>query len=259
MRSWAFRRTRPQKDIKSAYRKLARKWHPDANPEQRKRGRGEVQRDFRGLRGLRRPGEAQEVRRARAELAAGRAASRTAAPLSHERRRRRVRVRSRRRRRPERVLRFLRHVLLRRRTAPDRARPRDFARRGQDLETTIELGLARRLRRRNERRSRCKSKTSARDATAPAPKRAASARNVTAPDDVLVNKRFEVTIPKGIGDGPAHSARRSRRRRASTAAPTAISISSSSSQDDPTYKRKGDDLYVDLPVSIYDLAAWAAR
>ena len=24
-------------------------------------------------------------------------------------------------------------------------------------------------------------------------------------------------------------------------------------QDDPTYKRKGDDLYVDLPVSIYDL------
>ncbi len=24
-------------------------------------------------------------------------------------------------------------------------------------------------------------------------------------------------------------------------------------QEDPTYKRKGDDLYVDLPVSIYDL------
>ena len=27
--------------------------------------------------------------------------------------------------------------------------------------------------------------------------------------------------------------------------------------DDPTYKRKGDDLYVDLPVSMFDLC-WAA-
>ncbi len=85
-----------EKDIKSAYRKLARKWHPDANPQERQRGRGEVQRDLRGLRSAGRSREAQEVRRSRAELAAGRAASRTAAALPHQRQRRGVRVRFRR-------------------------------------------------------------------------------------------------------------------------------------------------------------------
>jgi len=61
-----------------------------------------------------------------------------------------------------------------------------------------------------------------------------------------------VTIPKGIGEG----------QRIRLAGQGGAGVNGGPSgdlylivrlQDDPTYKRKGDDLYVDLPVSIYDL------
>jgi DnaJ-class molecular chaperone len=69
---------------------------------------------------------------------------------------------------------------------------------------------------------------------------------------VLLNKRFDVTIPRGIGNG----------QRIRLAGQGGAGINGGPNgdlylivqlQDDPTYKRKGDDLYVDLPVSIYDL------
>ena len=69
---------------------------------------------------------------------------------------------------------------------------------------------------------------------------------------VLVTKKFEVSIPKGIGDG----------QRIRLAAQGGVGINNGANGDlylivklldDSTYKRKGDDLYVDLPVSIYDL------
>ena len=69
---------------------------------------------------------------------------------------------------------------------------------------------------------------------------------------ILLNKRFEVTIPKGIGDG----------QRIRLAGQGGAGVNGGPNgdlylivklKDDPTYKRKGDDLYVDLPVSIYDL------
>ena len=69
---------------------------------------------------------------------------------------------------------------------------------------------------------------------------------------VLIHRRFEVTIPKGIGDG----------QRIRLAGQGGAGINGGPNgdlylivklNDDPTYKRKGDDLYVDLPVSIYDL------
>jgi molecular chaperone DnaJ len=69
---------------------------------------------------------------------------------------------------------------------------------------------------------------------------------------LLVTKKFEVSIPKGIGDG----------QRIRLAAQGGAGLNGGPNgdlylivklNDDATYKRKGDDLYVDLPVSIYDL------
>jgi DnaJ-class molecular chaperone len=69
---------------------------------------------------------------------------------------------------------------------------------------------------------------------------------------ILIMKKFEVSIPKGIGDG----------QRIRLAAQGGVGLNGGPTGDlylvvksveDPTYKRKGDDLYVDLPVSIYDL------
>ena len=84
-------------------------------------------------------------------------------------------------------------------------------------------------------------------------KRAPLLRSVTEPDTCSIHRRFEVTIPKGIGDG----------QRIRLAGQGGAGISGGPNgdlylvvrlNDDPTYKRKGDDLYVDLPVSFYDLA-----
>jgi len=68
----------------------------------------------------------------------------------------------------------------------------------------------------------------------------------------LLTKKFEVTIPKGIGEG----------QRIRLAGQGGAGTHGGASGDlylivklldDSTYKRKGDDLYVDLPVSLYDL------
>ena len=63
------KREASEKDIRSAYRKLARKYHPDVNPNNTA-GRGQVQRDQRSLRGAQRRREAQEIRQVRRRLGA---------------------------------------------------------------------------------------------------------------------------------------------------------------------------------------------
>jgi DnaJ-class molecular chaperone len=68
---------------------------------------------------------------------------------------------------------------------------------------------------------------------------------------VLINKRFEVSIPKGIGNG--QRIRLANQGGAGVNGPNGDLYLIVKLDEDPTYKRKGDDLYVDLPVSIYDL------
>ena len=82
-------KTATDKEIKQAFRKLARKYHPDVNP-----GDKAAEASFKEINEanevLERSGEAQEVRRARRELAArtsrrGAAAVRSAAPVGRRR------------------------------------------------------------------------------------------------------------------------------------------------------------------------------
>jgi len=69
---------------------------------------------------------------------------------------------------------------------------------------------------------------------------------------VLTNKKFEVTIPKGVAEG----------QRIRLGGQGGAGSGGGRNGDlflvvnfteDQTYTRKGDDLYVDLPVSVYDL------
>ena len=125
------------------------------------------------------------------------------------------------------------------------------ARRGQDLETTIELTL------RDIYEGGTKAVSLQIEDLCPRCHGTGTESGHLCPQchgtgRVLLNKRFEVSIPRGIGDG----------QRIRLAGQGGAGINGGPNgdlylivqlQDDPTYKRKGDDLYVDLPVSIYEL------
>ena len=73
---------------------------------------------------------------------------------------------------------------------------------------------------------------------------------------ILLNKRFEVTIPRGIGAG--------QRIRLANQGGAGLNGGPSGDlylivrlREDPTYTRKGDDLYVDLPVTFAEAALGA--
>ncbi|HEV3195061.1 MAG TPA: DnaJ C-terminal domain-containing protein [Candidatus Cybelea sp.] len=239
-----------EKDIKSAYRKLARKWHPDANPTNPK----EAEEKFKEI------AEAYEVlgdpeKRKKYDVLGPN--WQQASQQAEQQRRYHTNVDGQEFEfdfggpgGPSGFSDFFDTFFSgvgRRQTAQG---PR-LARRGQDLETTIDLGL------RDVYEGGTKAVSLQIEDLCPRCHGTGTEGGHLCPQchgtgRVLLNRRFEVTIPKGIGDG----------QRIRLAGQGGAGVNGGPNgdlylvvkvQDDPTYKRQGADLYVDLPVSIYDL------
>jgi DnaJ-class molecular chaperone len=239
-----------EKDIKSAYRKLARKWHPDANPKSPK----EAEEKFKEI------SEAYEVlgdpeKRKKYDVLGPN--WQQAAQQAEQQRRYRANVGGQEFEfdmggpgGPSGFSDFFDMFFsdVGRRAS---ATGRGIERRGQNLETSIELGL------RDVYAGGTKAVSLQIDDLCPRCHGAGTIGGRLCPvchgtGRVLVNKRFEVTIPRGIGEN----------QRIRLAGQGGAGINGGPNGDlflvvhleeDLTYKRKGDDLYVDLPVSIYDL------
>lgn len=244
-----------EKDIKSAYRKLARKWHPDANPDKPK----EAEEKFKDIQ------EAYEVlgdpEKRRKYDVLGSDWQRAAADAAQQR--------------------------ARQQTDPGGATFRDFnvngqpfgqnsgfsdffdmffsgigrrpnpgatnfgAQRGEDLETTLDLTLP------EAYAGGTKNVALQVEDVCPRCHGTGTEKNRVCPQcggvgRVLATKRFDVSIPKGVREGQ-------RIRLAGQGAagpnngPRGDLFLIAHFPDDPKWTRKGDDLHIDLPVSIYDL------
>jgi DnaJ-class molecular chaperone len=253
-------KTAAEKDIKSAYRKLARKWHPDANPENPK----QAEEKFKEI------SEAYEVlgdpeKRKKYDVLGS--DWQRAAQQAEQQRRYRTRYNpndfhfdfgtegantggSGSGAGPTGFSDFFDMFFsgIGRRQGSQSA---GFAQRGQDLETTIELSL------RDAYDGGKKAVSLQVEDLCPRCRGTGTVGTQLCPQcggtgHVLLTKKFEVTIPKGIGEG--QRIRLAGQGGAGThSGPSGDLYLIVKLLDDSTYKRKGDDLYVDLPVSLYDL------
>lgn len=247
-----------EKDIKSAYRKLARKWHPDANPDNQKAaeekfkdiqesyevlGDPEKRRKYDVLgsdwQSAAREAEQQRTYRQAQHDAnfnfnnfngsgTGAAAGPGASGFSD----------------------FFDMFFsgIGRRGAPG---PTTFGERGQDLETTIDLTLGEAYEggkksvalQLEDSCSRCHGTGTDRNRICP---------QCHGTGRVLETKKFDVTVPKGVREGQRIRLTGQGSAGTNGGARGDLFLIVTFSTDE-RYERKGDDLYLDLPVSIYDL------
>lgn len=242
----------PEKDIKSAYRKLARKWHPDANPDNPR----QAEEKFKDIQ------EAYEVlgdpEKRRKYDVLGSDWQQAAQQAEQQRRYRSAQhgtvfdfgdLGGTGAESPSGFSDFFDMFFSgigRRQTAG-----RTFAQRGQDLETTIDLGL------RDVFNGGKKSVSLQLEDICPVCHGTGTQGGALCPKchgtgRLLTTKKFDVSIPKGVREG--QRIRLAGQGGSGTGgAPNGDLFLIVRLHDDPTYKRRGDDLFVDLPVSIYDL------
>jgi DnaJ-class molecular chaperone len=244
----------PEKDIKSAYRKLARKWHPDANPNDQKAaeekfkeiqeayevlGDPEKRRkyDVLGSDWQHASQQAEQQRRYRTAQGEpfnfesfGGGAGGAGGPSGFSD-----------------FFDMFFSGIGRRQTAGSNP----FAQRGSDLETSLDLSL------REAFAGGSKSLSLNIEDTCPRCGGSGVVERDICPEchgtgRIITTKRFDVTIPRGVREGQRIRLAGQGAHGAGGGPPGDLYLIAHLTDDD-TYTRKGDDLYVDLPVSIYDL------